>query len=320
MPDRKRPGHNAVKEGFDKLPQGICFFEKEGLPILCNLQMYRLSRFLLGSNLQYLGEVEKALLSPPADIHPVESAENTFRFPDGSVWQFDKRAVLDKSGTSYIRLTADDVTQLHQALLLLEEDNRMLAEDAKLLRELAENAEALATQKERLAAKSALHDNLAACITVTKRFLSGDMPNITEEQVVQEWEKSMAFREMGKVSAKERLLSQAEKSDVTVCLVGMELPEEAAEFLYSAALVALNNAVQYAKATELYVTVTQSDAYYTAMIRNNGIQPTTEIVEGGGLSNLRRRTERAGGYMTVQSLPEFMLLIGIPKSKLFGGE
>jgi len=38
-------------------------------------------------------------------------------------------------------------------------------------------------------------------------------------------------------------------------------------------------------------------------------------VEGGGLSTLRRRVERAGGTMTVQSFPQFKLTVTIPKEK-----
>ena len=30
---------NAVKEALDNLPTGICFFDRRGLPVLCNLQM-----------------------------------------------------------------------------------------------------------------------------------------------------------------------------------------------------------------------------------------------------------------------------------------
>jgi len=44
-------------------------------------------------------------------------------------------------------------------------------------------------------------------------------------------------------------------------------------------------------------------------------QPGSEIIEGGGLSTLRRRVERAGGTMTVQSLPKFKLTVTVPKGK-----
>ena len=37
-----------------------------------------------------------------------------------------------------------------------------------------------------------------------------------------------------------------------------------------------------------------------------------EIKEGGGLSSLRRRIEKAGGTVTVHSLPVFVLEVTLP--------
>ena len=49
------------------------------------------------------------------------------------------------------------------------------------------------------------------------------------------------------------------------------------------------------------------------MIRNNGKPPEKKITEGGGLTNLRHQIENSGGKMTVQSMPEFSLVIEMPK-------
>lgn len=313
MPKIKLLRRNAVKEGFDRLPLAVCFFNTKGIPVLCNLQMYRLSRYLLGSDLQYLGEMEMALNSPPTSVTPTERTESTFIFPDKTVWQFEKSVVTDGKGTSYIRLMAADVTELHNALLMQEQENKQLRKDAMELAELSENAQAVAREKERLSAKSALHDSLAACLTVTKQYVGGNLKSVSREQIISEWEHSIAFRNMGKMTAKERLLSQAEKSGIKLRADGVKLPDEYSDILYSAIVVTLNNAVQYAKATELHITVTQGENYYIISIRNDGIPPEKEIAEGGGLTNLRRKVEKTGGYMRVQSLPDFVLRIGVPK-------
>lgn len=42
-------------------------------------------------------------------------------------------------------------------------------------------------------------------------------------------------------------------------------------------------------------------------ITNNGRMPLTPVQEAGGLSNLRRMVERAGGNMTIESSPQFLL-------------
>ena len=308
----KRFRFNAIKESFDQLPTAVCFFDRDGGIVLCNRQMYRLSQQLLRSDLQYMGELEEALAAPPEGVTPLEKMENTYRFSDGTVWKFERAAVTDRYGETYIQLTATDVTALHRALEQLAEDNRRLEQDAEKLRRLSENVAAVAREKEQLAAKSAMHDSLAACITVTKQYLAGDLGGIDADIVLREWEKSIVFQEAGLLAAREKLYESADSSGVTVRIRGAEPTNGAADLMYAAMQVCLNNAIQYAQATELMANIWEDGDRYTVLIRNNGRPPEKTITEGGGLSNLRRRIERIGGTMTVQSLPEFALVIGIP--------
>ena len=150
----RRFGFNAIKESFDRLPTAVCFFDRSGGIVLCNRQMYRLSQYLLNSDLQYLEELQKALASPPKGIMHLASPEDTYRFPDGLVWKFERAAVTDRYGETYMQLTAADVTALHRALEQLAEDNRRLEQDAEKLRRLSENVAAVAREREQLAAKS----------------------------------------------------------------------------------------------------------------------------------------------------------------------
>ena len=165
----KQLSFNSIKEGFDMLPTAACFFDSAGSIVLCNRQMYQLSRYLLDSDMQYLGEVEEALSDLPDGIVRVPDVENTYRFPDKTVWRFEKTEVTDRYGESYIQLTAADVTDLQHTLVQLAVDSRKLQEDTEKLKQLSENVGALAREKELLAAKSAMHDSLAACITLTKQ-------------------------------------------------------------------------------------------------------------------------------------------------------
>lgn len=305
---------NAIKESFDRLPTAVCFFDNLGGIVLCNRQMYRLSQYLFQSDMQYLGEVKIALASPPDGVVRLSDMEDTYRFPDKTVWQFEWTKVTDRYGEVYTQLTAADITELHRALVQLADDNRKLDEDAKKLRELSENVEAVAKEKELLAAKSAMHDSLAASITVTKQYLAGDLGEVDAGMVLQEWEKSIAFREAALLSAKEKLFHDAKSSGVMVQMKGEEPKGSAADLMYVAMQVCLNNAIQYAQATELEINIWNNADNYTVMIGNNGKQPEQTIMEGGGLTNLRHRIEAAGGTMNVQSLPKFSLIIDIPKN------
>lgn len=312
---RRHFGFNVIKESFDQLPTATCFFDSTGGVVLCNRRMYELSQYLLHSSIQYLAEAEQALASPPDGVVPIAHAENTYQFPDQTIWKFEKRIVTDRYKETYTQLTAADVTQLHQALTQFAIDNHKLAQDAEKLKELSKTVEAVAREKEALAAKSAMHDSLASCITVTKQFLAGDLDRISAEVVLREWEKSIAFRDSVLEPAKDSLYHAAKSSGVTIRITGKIPDGDMSELIYTAMQVCLTNAVQYAKATELAACISENDDNVTVMIRNNGKQPEQSVREGGGLTNLRRRIEAVGGTMRIQSLPEFILCIEIPKRK-----
>ena len=315
----KRLGFNAIKESFDRLPTAACFFDSTGRIVLCNRQMYQLSRQLLDSDMQYLGEVEDALSALPNGIVQIPDVENTYRFPDKKVWRFEKTEVTDRYGESYIHLTAADVTELQCALVQLTDDSKKLQEDAEKLKQLSENVGALAREKERLNAKSSMHDNLAACITLTKQYITGEFDGMDADVVCREWEKVITFRDAIGLSAREKLLDSAKTGGVTVRIRGQEPTDGEGELLYTAMQVCLTNAIQHANATELSVNIWENECSYTVMIRNNGKPPEKKITEGGGLTNLRHRIENSGGKMTVQSLPEFSLTIEMPKHGNSGG-
>ena len=310
----KHLGFNAIKESFDRLPTGVCFFDRTGSIVLCNQQMYQLSRYLLDSDMQYLGEVQEALSAPGGGIVRIPDIDNTYRFPDKTVWRFEKTEVTDRYGTSYIQLTAADVTELQRALVQLTVDSKKLQEDAEKLKQLSDNAGALAREKELLDAKSAMHDGLAACITLTKQYITGEFDGMDPGVVCHAWEEVMAFRDAIRLPARKKLLDSAKASGVTVRIRGQEPTDGEAELLYTAMQVCLNNAIQYAKATEISANIWENQDSYTVVIRNNGKPPEKEITEGGGLTNLRHRIENSGGKMTVQSYPRFALAIEIPKS------
>ena len=315
----KHVGFNAIKESFDRLPTAACFFDCSGSIVLCNRQMYKLSRYLLDSDMQYLDEVEEALSALPNGIVQIPNVENTYRFPDKTVWRFEKTEVTDRYGENYIQLTAADVTELQRALVQLSDDSKKLAEDSEKLKQLSDNVGALAREKERLAVKSAMHDNLASCITLTKQYMTGEIDGIDADIVCREWEKVIAFRDAIGLSAKEKLLDSAKTGGVTVRIRGEEPTGGEAELMYTAMQVCLTNAIQYAKATEIYANIWENECSYTVIIRNNGKPPEKKIAEGGGLTNLRHRIENSGGRMTVQSLPEFSLAIEMPKHGNAGG-
>ena len=94
--------------------------------------------------------------------------------------------------------------------------------------------EAVAREKEQLAAKAAMHDSLAACITVTKQYLTGDLEGVDAAVILREWEKSIAFRDAVRLPAKETLFDSAKRSGVTIRFRGGQPAGHTAELIYTA--------------------------------------------------------------------------------------
>ena len=116
------------------------------------------------------------------------------------------------------------------------------------------------------------------------------------------------------------MLSQIRKTCESIKLgfhqTGTLPKEESAAYILTCAVrECVTNAVRYAAADDLYAEFTENKEFATVHVTNSGKQPDSEIIEGGGLSTLRRRVERAGGTMTVQSLPKFKLTVTVPKGK-----
>ena len=81
----------------------------------------------------------------------------------------------------------------------------------------------------------------------------------------------------------------------------------------AAARECVTNCVNHAGGDRVRVEVVERADIYRVIITNNGKIPEREITEGGGLSSLRERIERAGGTMIVQSMPCFSLTVTLPE-------
>ena len=100
---RRKPklGRSSVKEGFDNLPSGICFADRNGILVLCNRQMYRLCHILMGTDLQHISELRHALDRPQPGVEVMDKDVRIYRFPDHTLWQFAEMPVTDADGNHY---------------------------------------------------------------------------------------------------------------------------------------------------------------------------------------------------------------------------
>ena len=308
---------SSIKEAFDNLPSGVCFFASDGILILCNRQMHRLSFALTGRDLQTVSELRDALTELPEGSAAVRD-KDTFLLPDQSAWSFTEREICDRDGNSYTQFLAANVTDLYRAAEELDRKNSELGEIAANMERINQNVVAIMREEEILSMKMLIHSEMGSSVLNTRQFLLHGYDEAQKADLVRHWRKTLkqlagAVDRDGDANVYKELQATAEAIGAKILLTGA-LPEEpyAAYVLVAAMRECMTNTIRHAGGNELYVTITGSDTDATAVITNNGAVPEKPITEGGGLGALRTRIEKAGGVMTVQSQPSFALSVTIP--------
>ena len=113
-------------------------------------------------------------------------------------------------------------------------------------------------------------------------------------------------------------LEAARKVGVAVHLDGT-IPEAPSvrELVAASGIQMLTNAVRHAEARELWVLIEDEPMNYRMLFYNEVKDETKRrsgtVVEGGGLSGLRKKVEELGGIMTASSGEYFQIEIIMPK-------
>lgn len=161
----------AIKESFDYLPSGICFFDKRGLQILCNLKMQQLIFEMTGQNLQSFYDIENLRTS----LEGLDkSQEDTFLLKSGKVWRFQKRIIKNEVGGDYIQVVASDMTELYQKREELAKKNEKLAEEKERIEILTQNIQEITKQEELLNAKRKVHEQMSENLEKVRMILQGE--------------------------------------------------------------------------------------------------------------------------------------------------
>lgn len=306
---------SAIKESIDHLTTGLCFYAENGRVMLVNHRMNQLCHTLLGRDLQNAalmwkdlsgGTVQPGITRLKMGSHP------SFRLPDDTIWTFSREDLC-----GIFQITAADTTQLHALTEELEQKNIALAELHQHLKEYEENVEELTRSKERLETKAKIHSDLGKALLSTRSYLLGGKD---EKPVPFDiWKRSIAMlhleAEEGTGHSSLQMLVQTANAFGIVVRMNGEAPwQEAAEQLFvEAATEALTNAVRHAGAQTLFIRFSETDTHYQVSFQNDGRPPEGEIIEGGGLSSLRRKVESTGCSMTICCQPTYTLTITTAK-------
>ena len=320
---RERIGKASIKESLDNLPSGICFADRSGLVILSNRQMYRLCYTLMGMDLQHISELLDALKKPQAGIQSVGADTNVYRFPEGKVWKFTQSSITDADGNAYTQVLAVDVTALYEKGDELEQENRRLEEVNARARNLYAQLDDIVREEENFAVKTHVHDEMGELLGLTRNMLTQrELPPERLKALGKRWEHigdtlGAVGKQDGDAFDSDKTLAELTEriAGIGVALhVRGEFPQKsgAAYLLTAAVRECAINTVRHAKGSEMTVELTKTPHALTASITNDGLAPAGEVIEGGGLSALRRRIEGTGGSMQVESTPRFRLVITLP--------
>lgn len=317
--NRKTINNSSIKEAFDNLPTGVCFFNESGLPVLCNRAMHRFSFAVCGKDVQFITDLQDLLAEDFTPVEGVVKDGKVFIVADGRAWQLEWRMVADEHQGNYTQFVALDVTDLQRNRVELTEENNQIRRVQADLKRLSSNVVTVTREEEILNTKMRVHDEMGRCLVEARKYLREGVGSIPES-VIHSWQSAVSMLKYNNETGDEDMLLQIRQTCESVKLsfhqTGTLPKEEATAYILTCAVrECVTNAVRYAGANALYAHFTEASGFATVVVTNNGKIPDSEIVEGGGLSTLRRRVERAGGSMIVQSFPEFQLTVTVPKAE-----
>ena len=318
--NRKTINQSSIKEAFDNLPTGVCFFNEAGLPVLCNYAMHRFSFAVCGKDVQFITDLEDCMADGFVPAAETRKDGKVFVLSDASAWHLEKRTFTYESGNAYTQYTATDVTDLHENRVQLQKENEHLRHVQEELQRLSANIVAVTREEEVLNTKMRVHDEMGKCLVAAQKYFREGNTEEIPDSIANSWQRAVSMLKYSNDTQEEDMMLQiretCEYMKISFLQTG-ELPkkESVAYLLTCAVRECVTNAVRYAQATELYVAFSETEAEASVTVSNNGKIPKGEIVEGGGLSTLRYRIERAGGRMNVQSFPKFKLTVTVPKGK-----
>ena len=311
----------SIKEAFDDLPCGICFYEASGVTRLVNSKRNDFSIRITG---EYLLN-EKKFISILTDENIKRNSLSKKKKKeyiislDDHVYSFRRRE-HQLSDKSLYEIIATDITRKHQLSRELNKKNKELSSFNKRMRQYGETIEELTIEKETLSAKRNIHDKLGKLLILSRQSLDKDRTEEEKEVLLSTWKNTLiAFESMKENESNDtydELFKAAKDIGISVIFSGRRPESRKGKKIAAKAIIeCMTNTIKHAKGNEVYVSFKERNRFIEIQITNNGEQPKEEIKEGGGLSSLRLLIEREGGSMKIISFPRFEMNITIEKGE-----
>ena len=311
---------NIIKESFDNLPIGICFFDSRGLIRLINKQMLSIGCVLLDGGFQTLWELRAALLSPPDCVSVLDEKNTLFRFPGNVILRYEEKQITDGRNNRFTQATFSDVSELASRQKELKEENERLENANRRAKQLYDNMAGIVREEEILSMKMRVHDDIGHSILAARKALLSDASLEEIRSSASIWERSIellyhANNMPDETDDLEYAKERAAALGVSVITGGDFPTDRAARRIFTLAVrECVTNCVRHAGGNKVFAFSSVEDGNHILKITNNGAPPEGEVIEGGGLSALRRRIEKSGGTMEIKSFPFFELCVTLRRT------
>ncbi len=309
----------SVKEGLDRLPTGLCFYDREGLPLLLNERINAECVAVTGEPLldgrAFWTHLSEGNL-PDGFERSTAGEAVILKFPGGEVKNYRRITHMCGAETVY-EIVGGDVSGEYALGAALTEKNRELKALNARLREYGDRITEFTRERESLQAKIRIHDALGSLLLMTRKSLT---QGADEElaAVARQWEDVTGIIGAAEENKREdgfaELTAAAEAIGAEIHLAG-DLPRPGTveeKIVLQALHECLTNTVRHGDGNAVEAYFSESNGNFRAQITNNGGQPKGEIREGGGLTSLRKLAESEGGSMHVTIRPRFELSITVP--------
>ena len=313
--DKLSPG--SVKESLDALPDGVCFFSEDGRILLSNRRMQHISSDITGIGILNGEKLWRCIEEKSVKMDVSDGL--VILTSDSKVWNV-RRSEIEAEGNRINEIVALDVTEQYELRRELEERNERLNSVNERLRIFSRDMSRLTAEKELLDAKIKVHDDLGRSLLAFRAYLTAEPSKRDRNKLLPLWRYVISV--MKKETAPSEEWDAIEKTaeslhiqieingDLPAGLADLPVSGEVRSAIMAAIRECLTNTARHARGDRLFVLIKcGADAPHGIRIEitNNGRAPLVPIQEAGGLSNLRHMVERAGGIMTIESSPQFLL-------------
>ena len=308
---KRRLSPYSVKEAIDNLNMGLLFADETGKTVLVNNTMASLYSSVAGRYPQTAQELMKAL-------ELLDKSSGLYRFSDGRVWSVQTQPLNAQGLKGFSQTMAIDMTELYNANKELETENETLRQAIEKMRKMLDLVAERSREHETLELKMRIHNDIGTSLVALSRLMEENALTDSDAQIetLENAASYFAGRAPTPSGTIEEAFIQAEKLNIRLEIRG-NVPNKAIESLVTAAAKeCVTNCARHARGRSVSVEIKELCGIYTVTITNDGEPPRGTVIEGGGLSALRKKVERAGGEMQVTVNPAFALILNLPGKEL----